>query len=114
MFPHTITIYTHSIKDGQDYYSKQVLDGFYWHEKTARALDGKGDSDSAEVVVISSLKRAKEYYAGKWDVKVGDIIIKGKGGNITTVKELKDFHKVTTVSINICGSCVDNISITGK
>ena len=34
MFPHSITIYKHSIIDGEDVYFMQCVDGFYWQEKT--------------------------------------------------------------------------------
>lgn len=113
MFPDTITIYRHSIENGEDLYQKQVKDGFYWNVKNKRVNESKGAVSESELTVISSPKRAFDYEKS-WNVKVGDIIIKGKGDNISTLKELDNYFTVFSVEENLCGSVADNIVISGK
>lgn len=114
MFPHTITIYRHSVINGADVYDKQVLDGFYWNGKVTQNADNKGVDNTAKITAVSSPERAKSY-GDKWSVEVGDIIIKGKGSNISSLKELTlPYYKVCAVEENICGSDVDNIVVSGK
>ncbi|MCM1115610.1 MAG: hypothetical protein NC397_08960 [Clostridium sp.] len=115
MFPHDITIYRHCVLNGTDIYNKQVLNGFYWNCKTAQSVKNKGADNAAEVTVISSPQMAQRY-GNKWKIQVGDIIIKGKGSNISSLKDLTDvqYYKVYAVEENICGSDVDNIVVKGK
>lgn len=113
MFPHTITIYRHSVENGEDVYKIQHLDGFYWQQKCVRNAENKGVAYAAEVSAVSSAERAHTY--GKsWNVQVGDKIIKGNGNNISSLNELNNYYSVYAVEENICGSDVDNIVISGK
>lgn len=113
MFPHSITIYKHSIIDGEDVYFMQCVDGFYWQEKTNLNNKDKGSENTGEITVISSLRNAQSFN-DKWNVDIGDIIIKGKGNHITSLKEPDTYYKVNAVSFNVCGSLVDNIVVNAK
>ena len=113
MFPNTITIYRHNVLDGADVYEKQILNGFYWYGKAVQSATDKGVENSAQITVVSSPKMAQSY-GDKWTVQVGDIIIKGKGDDIKSLRELSNQHIVDGVEVNVCSSDVDNIVISGK
>lgn len=113
MFPHSITIYKHSVIDGEDAYFMQCLDGFYWQERNSRSNKDKGAEATSEIIVVSSSQNAQNFN-DKWNIDIGDIIIKGKGNHITSLKELDEYYKVNAVSVNVCGSLVDNIVVNAK
>ena len=113
MFPHTITIYHHFVENGADVYSKVILPGCYWHHKAAQAGAGKGtEKTDGYTVVVSPEQTAR--YGEYWDVYTGDRVIKGSGPDITSWKELQgEVMTVRAIEENICGSSVDNITLTG-
>ena len=100
MFPDSITIYKHNVINGEDVYFMQCLNGFYWQETSEQNGKDKGVESKNNVTVISSAKLA-ESYGKEWKTDIGDIIIKGKGNHITSVKELDDYYKVYSVSVNV-------------
>lgn len=113
MFPHTITIYRHSISDGGDVITKQVKQGFYWYGSQGIVQSGKGTTESDTVTIIASPETTAEH--GKtWDIRHGDRVVKGEGPDVTTLKEILGAVTVLRVDENICGSPVDNITIAGK
>ena len=113
MFPHTVTIYHHFVENGTDVYSKKVLDGCYWIHKASQAAAGKGTEKTDSYTVIFSPEQTARYGV-YWDVYAGARVVKGSGPDITSWKELKgDVMTVKAVEENICGSSVDNITLTG-
>lgn len=113
MFPHTITIYHHSVVNGTDTYSRTELAGCYWNHKASQAGAGKGTekTDSYTVVVNPELTAL---YGKTWNVYAGDRVVKGPASDITSWKDLKgDVMTVKVVEENICGSGVDNITLLG-
>jgi hypothetical protein len=113
MFPHTITIYHHFVEDGTDAYNKMVLDGCYWNRKASQAGAGKGTEKTDSYTVITSPEQTARYGV-YWEAYAGDRVIKGSGPDITSWKDLKgEVMVVRVVEENICGSGVDNITLTG-
>lgn len=112
MFPHTITIYRHSVENGQDVIKRQVVEGFYWYGSQGISASNKGGSEEDSVTIVSSPERAQDYGTA-WTIKPKDRVIKGEGAEATTLKEINGFT-VLRVEENICGSPVDNITITGR
>ena len=113
MFPHTITIYHHSVVDGTDVYNRTELKGCYWNHKASKAGSGKGTekTDSYMVVVNPELT---SLYGVTWSVFTGDRAVKGSAPDITSWKDLKgDVMTIKVVEENICGSSVDNITLIG-
>lgn len=113
MFPDTITIYRHSIINGADIYDKEILSGFYWYGKTIQNTANKGTESVSEITVVSGPEMAKAF-GEKWTTQIGDIIIKGKGNDISSLKELTESHKIYAVNVNVCNSDVDNIVLNVK
>lgn len=113
MFPHTMTIYRHTIEGGQDKYSKQVVEGVYWNENNGMTIEGNGFTKKRQVTVITSQSLCNGFMV-TWDIKDGDRIIKGTGDDITRLADIPNAFIVTNVAINECGSDVDNITITGN
>lgn len=130
MFPHTITIYRHSIVNGADVYNATVLNGCYWMHNASRGGAGKGaERTDSYTIILSPEQTAK--YGTAWNVNPGDRVVKGiRGGAvadkcvcdavivgqapITSWKQLTgDVMVVKAVEENICGSSVDNITLIG-
>lgn len=114
MFPHSITIYSHSSVNLEDVYTRQVVSGVYWYGSTGITAKNKGIEEAADVKIITSPETTAQY--GKsWNVRTGDRILKGTGGEITSFKELngKQVIAVTSVRESVCGSPVDSITIGG-
>ena len=130
MFPHTITIFHHSVVNGADVYNMTVLNGCYWIHNASRGGAGKGiEKTDSYTVILSPEQTAK--YGSVWNVYPGDRVIKGIGNGaisgecivgaaivdkqpVTSWKDLKgDVMVVKTVEENICGSSVDNITLIG-
>lgn len=113
MFPHTITIYHHSVVEGADKYSRVVVPGWHWNHKAAQSGMGKGTERADSFTAIAS-PEATALYGDSWSVKVGDRVVKGSGPDITSWKDLKgDVMTVQAVEENIYGSSVDNITLVG-
>ena len=112
MFPHTITIYRHEIIDGEDTVSLQIVTGVYIFGGAGIAASGNGTVKSNAVTIITSPETTAGF-GTKWTVQPDDRIVEGEGEQKT---RLKDIHgwTVRRVDKNICGSCVDNITITGE
>lgn len=113
MFPHTITIYRHSVVDGKDVYHRQMLGGVYCYGSEGIAGSGKGTAEDSSMIVITSQTTAAAFGV-EWDVRKGDRIIKGEGKEISSLKEIDGGFTVLSVEDNRCGSTVDNITIRGK
>lgn len=113
MFPHTLTIYHHSVEAGTDVYRRAVVPGWYWMHTASAAGAGHGTQKTDTYTAVSSPLTASTY--GKtWTVSPGDKAIKGEGTEITSWKDLQgDVMTVKAVEENICGSSVDNITLRG-
>ena len=130
MFPHTITIYHHSVVNGADVYNMTVLRGCYWMHNASRSGVGKGTEKTDSYTIILSPEQTAKY-GSVWKVYPGDRVVKGLddlavAGNaftgvavvneipITSWKQLTgDVMVVKAVEENICGSSVDNITLIG-
>lgn len=113
MFPHTITIYHHSIENGEDKYDKTVLGGFYFNSAKGVSKDGKGISNDNATTIISNVENAHKY-GTEWMIQPNDMVLLGVGNDITSFRELQNAFTVIGVAENVCGSDVDNIVITCK
>lgn len=113
MFPHTITIYRHSIESGADVYTRQVVKGVYWYGGKGISHDGKGATEEASVIIIASPETAAQYGDG-WTIEPKDRVMKGEGPEITAFRDIPAAPTVVAVEDNRCGSTVDNITISAK
>ena len=115
MFPHTITIFNHAVVDNKDVYTRKVVQGVYWYGSAGISQSGKGQESTDSITIISSPENAKTF-GEKWTVHTGDRIVKGICPDISLFKELKDKEVITVMKVepNVCGSFVDNVTITGK
>ena len=111
MFPHDITIYRHSVVDGTDVISRQVVTGVYLYGSVGVDASGKGAASSDTVTVITS-QETTAAYGSTWTVQPKDIIVEGVGPEVTRLKDI-DGYTVLRVEKNVCGSVVDNITIVG-
>ena len=112
MFPHTITVYHHDIIDGTDSYKKTVLSGFYYSDGKSIAGTVKGVDSKSKAIIISNAENARNFGVS-WTVAIKDRIVIGEGKDISSFKELDNAITVTDVVVNVCGSEVDNIVISG-
>ena len=113
MFPHTITIFHHSVVNGTDVYSRAEVSGWYWHRKAGQTGSGKGTERTDSYMVVAS-PETTALYGDVWSVQVGDRVVKGSAPDIASWKDLKgDVMTVKAIEENICGSSVDNITLTG-
>ena len=113
MFPHTITIYHHSVVNGADVYNRTEITGCYWNRKASQAAAGKGTEKADSYTVVVSPEQTA-LYGTTWKVYAGDRVVKGSAPDITSWKELTgDVMTVKVVEENICGSSVDNITLIG-
>ena len=113
MFPHTITIYHHSIVDGVDIYTRTEVPGWYWMHTAANTGAGKG-TERSDTYKIVACQATTSLYRNTWDVYVGDRVAKGSSPDIASWKDLKgDVMVVKAIEENICGSGVDNITLIG-
>ena len=130
MFPHTITIFHHSIVNGADVYDQTVLSGCYWMHTVSRAGTGKGTEKTDSYTIILSPEQTAKY-GTVWKVYPGDRVVFGiQSGatagkcvsgavivghaDITSWKDLTgNVMVVKAVEENICGSSVDNITLIG-
>lgn len=110
MFPHTITIYHHSVVKGTDVYSRCVVHGCYWMHKAGISESGKGAEKTDTVTIVAS-PEATAQYGITWSVCAGDRVVKGHSPDILQWKDLKNAFVVKTVEENVCGSSVDNITL---
>lgn len=115
MFPHTITIFHHAVVDNKDVYTRKVVSGFYWYGHTGIVTSGKGQESDDSITIISSPENAKTF-GKKWTVQKDDRIVKGECPDISSFKDLNGKEAVTVMKVepNVCGSLVDNVTITGK
>lgn len=113
MFPHTITIFHHSVVNGADVYSRTEVPGWYWMHEAAQNGSGKGTERSDSYKVVASQATTAQY-GDSWSAKVGDRAVKGSAPDITSWKDLKgDVMTIKAIEENICGSSVDNITLIG-
>ena len=112
MFPHTITIYHHDIVGSTETYTRQVVSGVYVQEQYGVTKSGHGQQNSRSITITTNKKLCDEY--GKsWHVCDCDKIIVGIGEEITKFADIPKAYTVTSITINKCGSDVDNIVMTG-
>lgn len=113
MFPHTITIYHHTVAGGEDIYSKTVLNNVYYHAKKSTDQSEKGVVSAKETEITASPEVSRQM--GKdWNVFTEDRIVLGEGVDIQSWKELKGAITVTGIDVNVIGCAVDNVVITGR
>ena len=128
MFPHTITIYRHSVVNGADNYSMTILNGCYWYSKASIAGSGKGTERTNSCTIVTSPELAAKYGL-TWDVQPGDRVVKGHDGlvgasiagvstvGVKTIGSLRELPTnamtIKAVEENVCGSSVDNITLIG-
>lgn len=113
MFPHTVTIYRHSIENGADKIARQIINGVYWYGGAGITSSGKGTTEDDSATIIASPDTTAQYKGG-WDIKPKDRILKGEGPEISSLKEIPAALTVLKIDENICGSTVDNITITAR
>lgn len=113
MFPHTVTIYRHSVENGADVYSRQVVKGVYWYGGLGISQNGKGATEDYSVTIITSPETAEQYGDG-WTIEPKDRVMKGEGPEITSLRDIPAAPTVVGVEDNRCGSRVDNITIKAK
>ena len=113
MFPHTITIYHHSIENGEDKYERTILEGFYWNGSKSLTAADKGADSEKTTTIISNPENAHKYGA-EWMIQPNDMIFFGEGKDIASFREIRNAVTVTGIAVNVCNSDVDNIVITGK
>ena len=73
MFPHTITIFHHSIEDGVDVYTRTEVPGWYWMHTAANTGAGKGTEKADTYKAISSQLTATQVVLRlpSWDHTLG-------------------------------------------
>lgn len=113
MFPHTITIYRHRVENGADIITRQIVNGVYWYGGAGITASGKGTTEENSATIITSPEATCQYKGG-WDIEPKDRIIKGEGPEITALRDIPASLTVLKVEENICGSTVDNITITAR
>ena len=115
MFPHAITIFRHVQDLTSDTYNKYVLKGVYWYGNNAINMSGNGITKIKNINIIIP-KEHIDTYQIEWDIKEKDYIVLGEVDGIESMKDLKNYDDVITVTSinkNICGSEIDNIVIVG-
>lgn len=113
MFPHTITIYRHRVENGADVITRQIVKGVYWYGGAGITASGKGTTEDNSATIIASPETTGQYKGG-WTIEPKDRILKGEHPEITSLREIPASLTVLKVDENICGSTVDNITITAK
>ena len=113
MFPHTITIYRHKVENGADIITRQIVKGVYWYGGSGITSTGKGTTEENSATIISSPETTGKYKRG-WTIEPKDRILKGEHPEITALREIPASLTVISVDENICGSTVDNITITAR
>lgn len=113
MFPHTITIYRHKVENGADIITRQIVKGVYWYGGAGITPSGKGTVEDNPTTIITSPETTAQYKSD-WDIEPKDRILKGEHPEINSLKEISAALMVLKVDDNICGSTVDNITITAK
>ena len=113
MFPHTITIYRHRVENGADIITRQIVKGVYWYGGEGITPSGKGTVEDNPATIITSPETTAQYKSS-WDIGPKDRISKGEHPEINGLKEIPAALMVLKVDENICGSTVDNITITAK
>lgn len=118
--PHTITMYNKY----QDKYKRTELNDVYWYGTDSINISGKGIVESGSInIIIDGVNVLKyipeeEYIGDKntFTIQKGMRIILGNGPDITSINEVENFRQMTVFSydINIVGSELDNIFISGK
>lgn len=112
MFPHTITIYSHTISGDNDLYDRQVIKDVYIQESIGAVKDGNGISNSNSLTVTTS-KALCDSFGYDWHISVNDRVVKGVGPEIIKYSDLERAYVVKGIEINQCGSNTDNIVIKG-
>lgn len=110
MFNESITVYHYDKKT--DMYNKTVLNGWHWQSKITAQKDGKGTFNSIETTIISNAENAQNFSVA-YEICINDRIVKGVNSDIKSFKELKDSICVNGIEVNVYGSSLDNIVVTG-
>lgn len=113
MFPHTVTIYHHSIVNDTDTYEKYTVEGAYWFGPGQISLKNKGVEAVSNVTVIFSPEQSKQF-GKRWKAQKGDRIIQGAGEDITSFKDIPNALSIVGIEDNLVGSAVDNVVLSAK
>lgn len=111
MFPQTITVYRHKVKNGADFYEKQTVSGFYCYGKSGLSIQGRGVQNADAVEMISSPEAARTF-ASQWTCGKGDRVLIGEGNDISSFKDIPNAYTVLSVQTNIIGSPCDSVTIS--
>lgn len=116
MFPHTITIYRHTVgSNNEDVYTRTVITGVYIDDSVGIRGDNVGAVRTDGVSVITNQGLA-ENLGKTWSVQPGDRVMRGTGSAITSLKQLDgvpDVWTVLRVRRHTPQGSVDNIIIEG-
>ncbi|MGN0533293.1 MAG: hypothetical protein ACI4IK_02935 [Eubacterium sp.] len=112
MFPHTITIYHHDIVNNADKYTKQIVSGVYVQEQYGVTKSGHGQQNSRSVTITTN-KSLCDNFSATWTIAENDRVIIGIGNDIEKFSDIPKAYTITSITINKCGSAIDNIVMTG-
>lgn len=114
MYPHTVTIYRHSSKNGEDAYQKYILPGVYWYGSFGVSA-AKNGFEQAAGITVELPKAHADTFGVSWFAEPGDLCVLGTGPDIGRQRDLDGFTKMTiqSIQVNRCGSALDNISFAG-
>lgn len=112
MFPHTITIYHHDIIGTTDTYTKTVVSGVYVQEQYGINKSGHGQQNIRSITITTN-KELCDTFGESWQASDGDKVIIGVGEDITKFADIPKAYTITNITINKCGSDVDNIVLAG-
>ena len=107
MFPHAITVYHYNERTGT--YARQYIQGVYWQGGGEATAANNGEENKKVTTVILSPQKTALCAAGALSVCLDDVVIRGSGPDIQSVRDLTDYAKVVSIAENVCGSTVDNI-----
>lgn len=113
MFPHTITLYRHWVENDTDHYQRQVVEGVYWSGSVG-VLAGDKAADKQDQCTVITSPETTAGFGSMWTVCRGDRILYGEGPEICSFADLKNALTVKKVDVAVCGSPMDNITITGE
>lgn len=129
-YPHTITIYNKITNNKEDKYYKFILNGVLWYGSDNFQINGKGLENSNEISILIPVESLNQYKTPKeyktlseslkkdyFTLNKGDLVVKGESDDITSIKELKNYDDVITITkINdyLFNTDIDSILIGGK
>ena len=112
MFSNTITIYHHDIVGNTENYTKQVVSGVYVQEQYGITKSGHGQQNSRSITITTN-KKLCDTFGEDWSCCENDRVIIGIGDDIEKFADIPKAYTITNITINKCGSSVDNIVLVG-